>query len=109
MLAEKYARVKKQKPQFNVVTLLESSFHRSYNLQKFYERFVIHLVNTILKFPRYNLKDEHSNLIDGDFLGYESIKVNLDRYCAVITKTRVRTGVTEFLHSFKGYNKSFDL
>ena len=50
--AEKYARVKRQKPQFNVGDIFRiSRFHRSYNLQKLHERFVIHLVNTIIEIP----------------------------------------------------------
>ena len=70
--AEKYAKVRKQKPQFAIgaivqISLKNSAFHRSYNVQRSYERFVIHSINTVLKHPRYTLKDENSDLIEGIF------------------------------------------
>ena len=64
---------------------------------------------TSLKFPRYTIKDEHMNIINGDFLEYELIKVDLTRYIAVIINSRVRKGVKQFLHRFKGYDPAFDL
>ena len=112
--SEKYANVRKKKTEFNVgnivrISLKKSAFHRSYNIQRSYERFVIHSVNTVLKHPRYTLKDENSNLIKGHFLSYEFIKVDLVLYRAFIIKTRVRKNKKEFLHRFKGYSNSFDL
>ena len=58
--SEKYAKVRKQKPQFAIgaivrISLKNSAFHRSYNVQRSYERFVIHSIKTVLKHPRYIL------------------------------------------------------
>ena len=111
---EKYSKIKKRKPTFvpgDIVRLAlkKTSFHRSYNLQKTYEHLFIHKVNTKLKFPRYQIKDQNLNLIDGDCLGYELIKIDLDSYRANILKTRIRRGVKQFLHSFKGYDSNFNL
>ena len=62
-----------------------------------------------MKIPRYTLKDENGDEIVGDFLGYEMIKVDLERYRAVIVKSRYKNGERQFLHNFKGYGPAFDL
>jgi hypothetical protein len=112
--ARKNENVKKKKPQFSIgdivrVALKKSTFHRSYNLQRTYERFIVESVNTKLKIPRYGLKDENGNKIDGYFSSYEMIRVDLSRYRATIIKSRSRNKQTQYLHSFKGYGPQFDL
>ena len=97
----------KTKPQFGIVTIVrvsikKSAFHRSYNIQWAYERFVIHSINTVLKHPQYTVKDENSNLIEGHFLAYELIKVDLEEYRAVIIKTRTRNSKKNFYIGSKG-------
>ena len=89
--------------------VLSFEYQQSYNIQRSYERFVVHSINTVLKHPRYILEDENSYLIEGHFLAYELIKVDLVLYRAVIIKTRIRNSKKEFLHRFKGYSSSFDL
>ena len=112
--ARKNENVKKKKPQFSIgdivrVALKKSTFHRSYNLQRTYERFIVESVNTKMKIPRYVLKDENGNKIDGHFLSYQMIHVDLTRYRATIIKSRTRNKQTEYLHRFKGYGPEFDL
>ena len=80
--------------------VLSFEYQQSYNIQCLYERFVVHSINTVLKHPWYILKDENSDLIEGHFLAYELIKVDLVRYRAVIIKTRIRNNKKEFLHNF---------
>ena len=62
-----------------------------------------------MKHPQYTLKDENSNLIEGHFLAYKLIKVDLDRYRAVIIKKRTTNSKKEFLRRFKGNSSLFDL
>ena len=112
--SQKYENVRKRKQRFNVgdvvrISLKKSTFHRSYNLQRTYERFIVSSVNLKLKIPRYTLKDENRDEIEGDFLGFELIIVNLDRYRAVIVKSRYKNGEKQYLHNFKGYGPAFDL
>ena len=83
--------MRKRKQRFNIgdvvrISLKKSTFHRSYNLQRSYERFFVSSVNLKMKIQRYTLKDENGDEISGDFLGYEMIKVDLERYRAVIVK-----------------------
>ena len=106
--------MKKQKPKFKIgdivrIALKKSQFHRSYNLQRTYERFVVCSVDTKLKIPRYLLKDENGIAIKGHFLAHEMIIVDLDRYRAEIIKTRSIAGEKQYLHRFKGYGPQFDL
>lgn len=112
--AQKVQSVKKQKPKFKIgdivrIALKKSQFHRSYNLQRTYERFVVCSVDTKLKIPRYLLKDENGIAIKGHFLAHEMIIVDLDRYRAEIIKTRSIAGEKQYLHRFKGYGPQFDL
>ena len=44
----------------------------------------------------YTLKDENANLIEGHFLAYKLIKLDFDRYRALIIKTRTRNSKKEF-------------
>ena len=62
-----------------------------------------------MKHPRYTLKDENANLIEGHFLAFELINVDFEQYIAVIIETRTRNSKKEFLHRVKGYSSSFDL
>ena len=112
--AKKVQSVKKQKPKFKIgdvvrIALKKSPFHRSYNLQRTYERFVVYSVDTKLKIPRYLLKDENGVIIKGNFLAHEMVKVDLDRYRATIIKTKSVAGEKLYLHRFKGYGPQFDL
>lgn len=112
--AQKFQNVKKQKPRFKIgdvvrIALKKSSFHRSYNLQRSYERFIVSSVNTKLKIPRYSLKDENGVDIKGNFLAHEMIVVDLERYRATVIKTRSVKGEKQYLHRFKGYGSQFDL
>ena len=112
--AKKVQSVKKQKPKFKIgdvvrIALKKSPFHRSYNLQRTYERFVVYSVDTKLKIPRYLLKDENGIIIKGNFLAHEMVKVDLDRYRATIIKTKSVAGEKLYLHRFKGYGPQFDL
>ena len=74
------------------ISLKKSTFHRSYNLQRSYERFIVNSINLKMKFPRYSLRDENGDEISGDFLGFELVKVDLERYRAVIIKSRYKNG-----------------
>ena len=62
-----------------------------------------------MKIPRYILKDENGNKIEGHFSPYEMIRVDLNRYRATIIKSRIRNKQTQYLHRFKGYGPQFDL
>ena len=62
-----------------------------------------------IKFPRYSLRDKNGDEILGDFLGFELVKVDLERYRAIIIKSRYKNGKKQFLHKFKGYGPEFDL
>jgi hypothetical protein len=112
--SQKYENVRKHKQRFNIgdvvrISLKKSTFHRSYNLQRSYERFIVNSINLKMKFPRYSLRDENVDEISGDFLGFELVKVDLERYRAIIVKSRYKNGKKQFLHKFKGYGPEFDL
>ena len=112
--AKKVQSVKKQNPKFKIgdvvrIAKKKSPFHRSYNLQRSYERFIVFSVNTKLKIPRYSLKDENGVVIKEHFLAHEMVAVDLDQYRATISKTRSVRGEKQYLHRFKGYGPQFDL
>lgn len=112
--AKKLFNLKKQKPNFAIgdvvrISLKKTPFHRAYNLQRTYERFIIRNINKILPIPRYELKDELGRDIDGNFLGGELVKINIDRYRSNVIKKRKKKGKIEYLHRFKGYSNDFDL
>ena len=52
-------------------------------------------VNTKMRIPRYFLKDENGNKIDGHFVSYQMIRVDLTRYRATIIKSRTRNKQTQ--------------
>ena len=97
----KFFNTKKKIPKLKIgdtvrISLKKTSFHRSYNLQRTYERFLIAKIDTTLPFPRYSLKDELNREIEGNFLEYELVKINIPYYRANVLKTRIRNKKKSF-------------
>ena len=112
--AKKYFNVRRQKPKLKLgdtvrISIQKKSFHRSYNMQRSYERFRVLKINKVLPFPRYCLEDELGREIDGDFLEFELVKVDLDLYRFNIIGKQKKKKKTEYLHRFKGYSSEFDM
>ena len=112
--ADKFFKIKPRKPKFIVgdivrISVQKTAFHRSYNLQRTYERFIIIKVNKKMPIPRYILSDENGRDIDGFFLEFELIRVNIEKYRAQVIGERVKNKKREFLLKFKGYSDDFNL
>ena len=112
--ADKFFKIKPRKPKFIVgdivrISVHKTAFHRSYNLQRTYERFIITKVNKKMPIPRYILSDENGCDIEGFFLEFELIRVNIEKYRAHVIGERVKNKKREFLLKFKGYSDDFNL
>ena len=112
--ADKFFKIKPRKPKFIVgdivrISVQKTAFHRSYNLQRTYERFIIIKVNKKMPIPRYILSDENGCEIEGFFLEFELIRVNIQKYRAHVIGERVKNKKREFLLKFKGYSNDFNL
>ena len=112
--ADKFFKIKPRKPKFIVgdivrISVQKTAFHRSYNLQRTYERCIIIKVNKKMPIPRYILSDENGCDIEGFFLEFELIRVNIEKYRAHVIGERVKNKEREFLLKFKGYSDDFNL
>lgn len=111
--AKRYDKLKRKSVLFEPgdcvrILLHKSKFHRSYNIQRSYERFkVIKVIPH--KIPLYKLADEHGDEIVGKFAAFELVKVKLDTYRSRIIDKKTIRGVKWIKLTFKGYDKSFDL
>lgn len=90
------------------ISMERSKFKRSYDQTAIYDVFKIISVNKELPIERYTLQDDSKDVIDGQFMASEIVKVDLADYKVNVLKTRKRNNKTEYFVTYKGYPDTYN-
>ena len=86
----------------------KTAFSRSYNQQNKDEIFFVSKINTSKPIPRYYLKDESGEELEGFFYEYQLTLARIEEHRVQVLKKRKRNKITEYFVTFKGYSSKYD-